>query len=109
MQIELDNTLSDLLRIGAAGDGSLLIGDNVTLDLVSLGNPFALPRGTMFDIFDAGSVTGQFSQINFPAGAQFWDTSALYTSGQLIANVPEPSRAILLLAGLAFSLTRRRR
>jgi len=57
--------------------------------------------GTTFDLFDwdGASVTGRFDRIVTDAGA-VWDSSHLYTTGQ-VTLVPEPSAFLLLLLLLA--------
>jgi autotransporter-associated beta strand protein len=75
----------------------------------------------LFDWSTAVSVTGTFSNITSGLGnftdlpdldayGLAWDTSALYTTGNLMVVIPEPGRAVLLLLGLmTLGLRRRRR
>ncbi|MFZ2643261.1 MAG: PEP-CTERM sorting domain-containing protein [Verrucomicrobiia bacterium] len=44
--------------------------------------------GDRFDLFDFSGSSGAFSQTNLPAlgGALFWNTSLLYTSGEIYAD-----------------------
>jgi autotransporter-associated beta strand protein len=71
---------------------------------------------TTWQLFDWSNVssplpvTGTFNVIDLPTlDANFdWDLSQLYTLGT-IRVAPEPSRALLLVAGLASLLLRRRR
>lgn len=61
--------------------------------------------GQRFDLFDWAHSEGSFSQIDLSgaplAAGLKWDTSRLYSSGELsISPVPEPATFSLLLAGL---------
>lgn len=80
----------------------------------------ALTVGSAWQLIDWGglAVTGTFSNLtsttipSLPTltGGKMWDISQLYTSGVIsITVVPEPGRALLLLAGLGFTVLRRRR
>jgi len=79
---------------------------------VTLMNGFAPSEGEDFELF-SGNLTGNFTQINLPslANGLSWDTSNLYTSGE-ISVVPEPSTFSLLAAAalglLAYAWRRRR-
>ncbi len=107
------NTL--LMEIGGLTPGSQhdqldiggTLGLNGLLD-VDLINGFNPASGNVFNILD-GTTSGTFSAFSFPALAPglSWDTSDLYTVGNL-KIVPEPSTALLLLSS-AFSLALRRR
>lgn len=48
-----------------------------------------LVNGQTFNLFD-GSLSGNFGTVNLPGGAAHWNTSALYTSGEitLVNNAP---------------------
>jgi hypothetical protein len=79
-----------------------------TLDVV-LWNGFEPLAGNSFDILDWGHLNGTFDIIDLPAlnPGLMWNTSALYTSGQLSVT-PEPATICLLgLGGLA--MLRRKR
>ena len=69
---------------------------------------FTASAGNVFDLFDWGSRSGTFSQINLPtlSAGLSWDTSSFYTDGALsvtgvAAPIPEPETYAMLLAGLA--------
>ncbi len=79
------------------------------LDIASLGG-FAATNGANFDLFNwDGGVSGTFSAISTTAlsGGQYWDTSELYTTGQL-SVIPEPSSIGLLGLGSGILLFARR-
>ena len=84
--------------IGVSLDGTLelLVDPHEGSDVFSM-------VGTTFDLFDWTGVTpsGTFSQIITSAGLT-WDTSQLYTTGEvtLLAAIPEPSSGLLLLCTL---------
>jgi hypothetical protein len=65
---------------------------------------FQAGAGDRFDLLDWGQLEGSFGAISLPTlgTGLLWDTSALYTLGELrVTAVPEPAAASLLLAGLA--------
>ncbi len=79
------------------------------LDIVSLGG-FSATNGASFDLFNwDGGVSGEFSAISTDALAagQSWDTSELYTTGQL-SVIPEPGSIGLLGLGSGILLFTRR-
>ncbi|MBI5683897.1 MAG: PEP-CTERM sorting domain-containing protein [Verrucomicrobia bacterium] len=87
-----------LLRIGGLLD-------------VTLTNGYTGNAGDTFDLFNFGTLTGTFSQTNLPAlaGGLQWNTSQLYTLGDIsIMSVPEPGAGVLLALGMA-ALARRRK
>ncbi|MFA7004078.1 MAG: PEP-CTERM sorting domain-containing protein, partial [Verrucomicrobiia bacterium] len=65
--------------------GALNFGGTLT---VSLLNGFIPQAGDRFDLFDFSGPTGAFSQTNLPdlGGSLLWNTSLLYTSGEIFAN-----------------------
>lgn len=85
--------------------------------LVSVLNSGYTPvAGDVFNLLDwsqatnAASVNVESTLALFDLGAGLsWDTSLWATQGLLIVSTPEPSRALLLLAGLAAVMQRRRR
>ncbi len=97
------NTAGDLADLGNA-TGLLTFGG--TLNVTNIGA--ALQNGDTFDLFNWGSATGTFSNVNLPTldGPLSWDQSNLYVNGT-IAVVPEPKAA--LLGGLAFLVLLRRK
>lgn len=101
------------LSRGDEYDALVITGNAVfhgTLD-VSLFNGFSVNVGDAFDILDFASVSGEFSELILPELEEgvYWDTSRLYTTGEVsVTDVPEPGTMTLLaLGGLA--LIRRRR
>jgi T5SS/PEP-CTERM-associated repeat protein len=84
--------------------GQLSFGGTLTL---TSWNGFVAQAGQHFDLFDWGSTTGTFANIDssgfkLAAGTRL-DTSALYTTGEISVTtaVPEPADWALTLAGLA--------
>jgi len=113
-------TGADMTGNQAAADTLRLFG---TLDITSgatllFTNPNALTfqAGDVFRVFDwsslttrNGTFTTDFSNITLSSGLGI-DSSDLYTLGTIsIIGVPEPSRAVLGMMGLAGLLARRRR
>lgn len=83
--------------------GQLSFGGTLTL---TSWNGYVAQAGQHFDLFDWGSTTGTFANIDasgfkLAAGTRL-DTSALYTTGEIsVTAVPEPAHWAMLLAGLA--------
>ncbi|OHE81123.1 MAG: hypothetical protein A2107_04010 [Verrucomicrobia bacterium GWF2_62_7] len=75
---------------------------------VTLTNSYSGGIGDTFDLFDFSSEAGTFSQMNLPTldTGMAWETSRLYTFGE-IAIVPEPGTCALLALGLAAFASRR--
>jgi autotransporter-associated beta strand protein len=80
--------------------GALTIQPGSTLT-VTLLDGYMPTTFTTFDILDFTSEGGTFDTLNLPAlgGQRTWDTSKLYTTGE-IKVVPEPGTLALLAAGL---------
>jgi len=117
----------DLLSFNTAGDAS---GYNLSMTgtVQVTGSGFAAEIGQIYNLLDwsnlvitdfAGFNVGtnfrdgiddDASQFNLPSlgSGLFWDVSQFTTSG-IIVVVPEPSRALLLMLGLAGLITRRKR
>ena len=78
---------------------------------VTLTNGYTGSIGDTFDLFSFGSISGMFSQTNLPTlgGGLQWETSQLYTLGDIsVTGVSEPGIAALLALGLAALGARRR-
>jgi autotransporter-associated beta strand protein len=86
--------------------GSLTLGG--ILNVTAVGDPLAF--GDTFDLFDAGSFLGNFTDINLPGlpGGLAWSTDQLATEGE-ITVVPEPGAVGMLLGGLGVLVGVRRR
>ncbi len=114
---------SDFINVA----GSLTIAANAnsgTIGTVKItNNGYAPQMGDVFNLIDwAGAMSGGFNAgTGFTSGGLFgdfdlpvlsgglgWDTSAFQTYG-VVAVVPEPSRALLMLFGLLALFFRRRR
>jgi len=89
---------------------------------VLLVNGFVPAAGQRFRVLSWGTLVGTFGQANLPAlpAGLAWDTTALYTTGELVVNgpvvpptdgdVPLPPWALATLgAGLVVMLARRQR
>jgi hypothetical protein len=91
--------------------GSLLLDSGAVL-VVTLLDGFVPQLGQVFDLFEfAQAPRGLFEALDLPpldAGLR-WDSSALYTLGDLrVAAVPEPASALLLALGVVALHLRRR-
>lgn len=94
-----------------------LPGSTVTLAGIGLNVEYwggwTAGAGQTYDLFDWSGLSGTFSSVALPALASglAWNTSALYTTGEIsVAAVPEPGTWMMLLAGfglLGFAARRR--
>jgi autotransporter-associated beta strand protein len=108
-------TSADALQWG----GTLALQSNVKLRVNNPNSMTTFAEGDSWKVLDwttfGGSApTGTFeaSMLELPTltGLLGWDTSNLYTAGTIgIIQVPEPSRAVLMLGGLLAIVIRRRR
>ena len=82
-----------------------------TLD-VTLINGFNVTQGDSFNIIDAATFAGQFSQVNLPTltGGLGWNTDQLATAGILeVVAIPEPTTlGLFLISGIGTLFCRRR-
>jgi fibronectin-binding autotransporter adhesin len=111
------------LNSSLSADQLVISGTDRLIDLdiqLVLGNPNSLlnwAAGDSWHLWTWGGISLGNRQITLSSlsaptlpGGLFWDTSQLNTTGNiLVAFVPEPSRAVLLLLGLLALLQRRRR
>lgn len=91
--------------------GSLTFGGTLEVTFIDGFTPLV---GGTFDFFDWGSATGTFATFDLPtlATGLSWDTSLLYTSGELSIDgsaIPEPSTYALSLASAALAVAAYRR
>jgi hypothetical protein len=66
-------------------------------------NGYAGSDGDRFDLLDWGALSGSFGSVSLPVlnDGLIWDTSGLYTLGELrVVAVPEPATWLMLLCGL---------
>jgi autotransporter-associated beta strand protein len=108
-------TAADALQWG----GTLALQSNVKLRVNNPNGMTTFAEGDSWKVLDwttfGGSApTGTFeaSMLELPTltGLLAWDTSMLYTAGTIgIIQVPEPSRAVLMLLGTMGLMARRRR
>ena len=119
LEIELGGTLrADSVTFGSGTYDAINVSGSESITLGGILNVvayegFAPTAGDSFQIFDASSIGGTFSAINFSGfdSALNWNTANLISDGLLtVSAVPEPSTAAALLGffGLALAATRRR-
>jgi hypothetical protein len=102
---ELDTPGGNSDQVVLSGDASLTLGG--TLAVQNLGG---LAKGQVFTLFDsqgAGLTDGMFDDLQMPADFEA-STVALDGNDVILTIVPEPGCAVLLLAGAAGLLRRRR-
>ncbi len=108
----------DKLSFGAAGSSQLEMVGTVTLQVA---NPTSLTNwvaGDSWQLFDWSGLSSPPASGSFVLGNTFttillgtgkeWDLSRLYLDGS-ISIAPEPGRMVLVLVGLGWILTVRRR
>lgn len=102
---------------GEGGHDRLLVSNSLhfggTLKLLAFGS-FAAQAGQRFDLFDWGSSSGTFSNIDASGlgigDGLVLDTSQLYIDGSVsITAMPEPATWLSLLSGLSLGLALLRR
>ena len=102
--ISVASTESDQLVVGK----ELIAGGDL---VVTLADDYVPVVGDSFDLFDADSVSGKFSDISLPElsiSSMSWDTSSLYLDG-VITVVPEPCTIMLVAAGAMVAIGRKGR
>lgn len=89
--------------------GASVLDGTLSLDFL---DSFSPTNGASFDLFNwEGGVSGAFASIDSSSlsGGLYWDTTNLYTDGQL-SVIPEPtSAALILLVGGLFYVKKRMR
>lgn len=74
------------------------------------GSGSGLAIGSTYDLFDVSNFSSQFTVLNLPAldSGKSWDTTKLYTTGE-IQVVPEPTSSYLILLSGVFLASKRRK
>lgn len=114
--LELGDTATTTMELGGLNRGSQYDSIKVlgtaylggVLDVKYL-NGFQAGMGDTFRLFE-GNMVGTFSEVYLPTlqNGMFWNTSQLYTLGQIQA-VPEPGSIAAIAIGLGSILLRRKR
>jgi hypothetical protein len=108
LQIELGGTTRGTQYDALLATGAMTLGGTLTVTTIGGFNPV---MGNTFDILDWGSLSGTFATVNLPSlsGGLGWDTSNLYTTGEITVT-PEASTLALFGVGLlGLLLVRRKR
>lgn len=108
-------TAADALQWG----GTLALQSNVKLRVNNPNGMTTFAEGDSWKVLDwttfggsapAGTFDASMLELPTLSGLLAWDTSMLYTAGTIgIIQVPEPSRAVLMLLGTMGLMARRRR
>jgi|GEM_PF-5628175 len=103
----LSNGINDLVVTNS------LTVDSSTIFKVLLDASYTPMAGDLFDLMDwsslgIGSDTDWTAQLDLPSVPQGWDTSRFNSEG-VIQIVPEPSRMVCVILGLAIAVLRHRR
>ncbi|HWL51080.1 MAG TPA: PEP-CTERM sorting domain-containing protein [Chthoniobacteraceae bacterium] len=93
--------------------GTLTLGGTLKVRLEE-GFTFDGSESVLLTIFDAGSLSGPFDQLDlqesFNGTALQWDASNLYENGTLgVAAIPEPQTVVLLTGAVGMLLLNRRK
>ncbi|MGV3664027.1 MAG: beta strand repeat-containing protein [Prosthecobacter sp.] len=114
--IGLDNTLNAASADMLAVTGVFSLGTGITLKIANPNSLTGFTGHEQWKLFDwsglSEPVSGAFASVDLPVlgDGLAWDFSQLLTTGVLFTvAVPEPSRALLLLASLGVAVARRRR
>lgn len=105
------NNTNDRLNAGAA----LFTLNTAALIEVIYEGAYTALEGHGFNLMDWGSISSDGNladQISLPAlaGGLVWDTTQLTTMGMIsVTIVPEPTKVLLMVAGLMLMMLRRRR
>jgi fibronectin-binding autotransporter adhesin len=123
MEVDILGSGSSGVLNAQSGNNDLLVfsGGAVTLSGATLSLHSTLPvtsgtwaAGSAWKLINWSGVSGTFDSItdmpDLSSLGLSWDWSQLYSSGTVsVIAAPEPSRGLLLMAGLALPLVRRRR
>lgn len=110
-----DNTASGTAADMAVIFGAVTMGTDITLRVSNATGMTEFAENDSWKLFDwsglSGPVSGSFTHFDLPtlSSGLTWDLSNLYSQGVISIMVPEPSRLLLMMIGLAFGILRRRR